>query len=119
MASKSQTIVNFDVDKLTRLLEQNGATCSIVEDDRSRDHFVLKIELEQPQGLTFYLDYENQGFEPRIALLDAFGATEPPCESEPYVAGQSAGGAEVLKLRGRISEDPEKLWRWIAQVIKP
>ena len=102
----------LDVEKLAGLLERKKVKCLVIDDDRAMDHCVLKIWTHKRLGVAAFIEYENQGTEPRLVGLmirpDTF--TLNP-ESYPLDCEKE------LKLSGKRNLDAEIITRWITDIF--
>ncbi len=62
-------IAGLDTAKLAGLLEQKKVNCLVIEDDSAMDHCVLKIWTWKRSGVVAFVEYVNQGTEPRLVGL--------------------------------------------------
>jgi hypothetical protein len=98
----------LDINRLAGLLERKKIECVLVDGDSAFDHCVLRLTSVRRPGVVAFLEYENQGGEPRVAGLtfrdDSFmpERNDYPPEWEKY-----------LRLRGARKDDPGKIASWI------
>ncbi len=98
----------LDVERLASLLSQNRIESTLVDGDASLDHCVLRLVSVRRPNVVAFLEYENQGVEPRLAGLvfrdDKFlpRTDDYPLEWE-----------RTLELDGARENDPEEIAQWI------
>ena len=87
----------LDVTRLAGLLERKKIECTLMDGDSALDHCVLRLSSVKHPDVVAFLEYENQGVEPRSAGLiirdDGFMPQKEdyPFEREKYVrAGRCA-----------------------------
>ncbi|MBA2341092.1 MAG: hypothetical protein H0V88_11900 [Pyrinomonadaceae bacterium] len=101
----------LDVKRLSSLLQRIKVDCSIVEGDELFDHCVLRLSSIKCPGQIAFIEYINQGDEPRL-----IGIKIEPRKSEEL--GQSFQiSEEWIKLRGKRSDDTEKIITLIEQTF--
>jgi hypothetical protein len=98
----------LNVKRLAGLLKRVKVDCTLVEGDEARDHCVLRISCVKCPGVEAFVEYENQGSEPRFAAM-----TVQPVGFGPWMDDSSVDWLKTLKLKGARRDDPEKLARWI------
>jgi hypothetical protein len=98
----------LDIKKLIGLLEQKKLSCLVIDDDHAMDHCVLKIWTNKRPGVVAFLEYENQGTEPRFVGLIIRPETFV-LNSESYPLNWE----KELKLSGKRTLDAEIINRWI------
>jgi hypothetical protein len=102
----------LDTEKLAGLLERKKLNCLVIDDDRARDHCVIKIRTRRRPGIVAFVEYENQGTEPRLAGIMIRPETiEVSQESYPL------DWDKVLKLSGKRCLDAEILARWGTEIF--
>jgi hypothetical protein len=102
----------LDVKKLAGLLEQKKINCLVIDDDRAMDHCVLKIWTNKRPGVAAFIEYENQGIEPRLVTLMIRPETFT-WNPENYPLGWE----KELQLSGKQSLDAEIITRWITNIF--
>jgi hypothetical protein len=99
------------VKRLEGLLEQRKVRATLIEDDRARDHCVLRLSTVRRPGKVAFLEYENQGEEPRLAGLVVVPA------GEAALGEIASRWHHTLELAGSRIDDPEKITGWIESVF--
>jgi len=95
----------LDVELLTRLLRRIKVDCSVIEADESQDHCILRLSTCQSPGWSAFVEYVNQGLEPRLAGIKM----EPPAPNEEEQVGESFWITEAwINLSGARAEDPQR-----------
>ena len=97
----------LDVERLVGLLEQRRVDGILADDDRAVDHCVLRLSTVRRPGEVAFLEYENQGVEPRLVGLSVVSADDglPDALSSQW--------QHTLTLVGLRAEDPDKIAQWI------
>ncbi|HXQ33272.1 MAG TPA: hypothetical protein VN843_04545, partial [Anaerolineales bacterium] len=73
----------LDVKRLQGLLERHKVFAILLEGDEAQDHVVLELSSVRQPNLVARLEYENKGFEPRLASLIVGPIADPPKDSSP------------------------------------
>jgi hypothetical protein len=103
----------LDVKRLAGLLQRIKVDCALVEGDESQDHCVLRLSSVKRPGRVAFIEYVNQGVEPRRAGIKL----EPP-EPEGEEIGQSFWiSEEWFNLRGASRDDPEKIVELVEEIF--
>ena len=98
----------LNVNRLSGLLERKKVTCTLIDGDAAYDHCVLRLTSFRRPAVVAFLEYENQGSEPRVAGLvvrkDEFtpGRDDYPLEWD-----------KTLRLEGARVDDAEKIAQWV------
>ena len=100
----------LDVQRLAGLLERLKVDCSIVDGDEAEDHCVLRLSSVTCPGLLAFIEYMNQGAEPRRARLLVTPEAKEIENKQPLLNIE-----EWLDLSGPRSDDPEKIVRFVKQ----
>jgi hypothetical protein len=98
----------LDVNRLTGLLERKKVECALLDGDAAFDHCVLRLSSVRRPARVAFLEYENQGDEPRLAGLVIREDTFLPQRSEKLPEWES-----TLELRGARKDDPDKIAQWV------
>ena len=98
----------LDTTKLGGLLERKKIECSLVNGDAARDHCVLRLTSPKCPGVVAFLEYENQGMEPRLAGLILRDHEFSPTKDDYPLEWE-----RTLKLEGARKDDADKIARWI------
>ena len=100
------------IRRLISTLKRHRIECELIEGDELMDHCVLRLSSENSPKLIVLVEYENKGFEPRVATLS------------PFVSGfRDAGeqliptGKLVIQLRGSRRGDVDQLVRRVVDVF--
>ena len=101
-------MAGLDISRLAGLLERKKIKCALVGGDAAFDHCVLRLSSVKRPGVAAFLEYENQGVEPRLAGLilrdDGF---MPQREAYPFEWEKS------LELEGARDDDADKIAGWV------
>lgn len=98
----------LNVEALARLLKRRQVSCVLVDGDSARDHCVLRLSSNKFPVVVALLEYENKGFEPRLAGM-VFRDNESMPEKDAYPLEWH----KTLRLAGARAEDPDKIAQWI------
>ena len=98
----------LNVSRLAGLLGRVKIDCEIVDGDAALDHCVLRLSSVRRPAVVAFLEYENQGVEPRLAGLAFRGEGFMP-QREDYPLEWE----RRLELRGAREADAEKIARWV------
>lgn len=103
----------LNVKRLAMLLRRIKVDCNLVDGDESQDHCVLRLSsLNYPERAAF-IEYINQGVEPRLA-----GIKIEPAETEGTGIGQPfLITEEWFNLSGERNDDPEKIVELVEQTF--
>jgi hypothetical protein len=102
----------LDVKKLAGLLEREKVNCLVIDGDRAMDHCILKIWTNKRPGVAGFIEYRNEGTEPRFVGLIIRHETFT-LNPEDYPLDWE----KVLKLSGKRTLDAEIITRWLANVF--
>ena len=102
----------LDVKRLAGLLQRLQINCALVEGDESQDHCVLRLSSVKRPGRVAFVEYVNQGVEPRSAGV----------KIKPPEAGGESGQSfwvteEWINLRGGRGDDPKKIAALVEQLL--
>ncbi len=98
----------LDVNRLAGLLERLKVECVVVDEDGAFDHCVLRLSSVKRPAVAAFLEYENQGAEPRLACLALRDDRFMPRDGEYPLEWQA-----TLRLEGARRDDPEEIARWV------
>ena len=85
----------LNVERLAGLLERKKVECTLIEGDAALDHCVLRLASRRRPALVAFVEYENQGIEPRLVGLSV-QENEPANEKED----RTRDWQKKLKLQG-------------------
>ena len=104
----------LDAKRLAGLLQRIKVDCVVVEGDESQDHCVLRLSSVKRPGQVAFIEYVNQGVEPRLAGIKM----EPPEPEGAEGIGQEFWITEEwINLRGARSDDPQQIAEMVEQVF--
>lgn len=104
-----QGTAGLDVRRLAALLERLKIYCTLIDDDAASDRCVLQLSSVRSPGLVALLEYENKGFEPRVATIHISRTNEGD------LSGKRSGATErAIRIRGRRRGDIEKIAEFIS-----
>jgi hypothetical protein len=98
----------LDVDRLAGLLRRKQIECTLVDEDATHDHCVLRLSSVKHPTVVAFLEYENQGDEPRLA-----GAIFRDEQFMPQKDDYPLEWQKTLELKGARKDDPDKIVEWI------
>lgn len=98
----------LNVNRLAGLLERKKIECTLVDRDEGLDHCVLRLSSIKHPSVVAYLEYENQGIEPRFAGIVFRDDSSTPQKNDYPLDWQ-----KELKLEGTLTDDPDKIAQWI------
>lgn len=102
----------LNVKRLLGLLSRKKIEGVVVDDDKSYDHCVLRLTSLKRPAIVAFIEYINQGTEPRLVGL-FYG-------DDKDLLNKDTGWMEwesTLKLEGTRKDDPEKIIDWIEKVF--
>jgi hypothetical protein len=102
----------LDTEPLAGLLERKKVNCQVIEDDSAIDHCVLKIWTWKRPGVVAFVEYVNQGTEPRLVGMIVRPETFT-FEQESYPLNWE----KELRLSGKRTLDAEIITRWISDLF--
>jgi hypothetical protein len=98
----------LDINRLAGLLERKKVESTLIDDDSALDHCVLRLESVRRPAVVAFLEYENQGVEPRLVGMVFHDETFMP---QKYA--YPLDWEKTLELAGAIKDDPGKIARWV------
>jgi hypothetical protein len=98
----------LDITRLTGLLGRKKIECTLVNGDAAFDHCVLRLFSFKRPGVVAFLEYENQGMEPRLAGLILRDDRFMPRKDDYPLAWE-----KMLKLEGVRKDDADKIAEWV------
>jgi len=98
----------LDMTRLVGLFERKKIECALVEVDAALDHCVLRLSSVKRPGVVAFLEYENDGMEPRLIGLILRGDGFVPRKEEYPLEWE-----KTLELRGARKDDPDKIALWV------
>ncbi|MDQ3817165.1 MAG: hypothetical protein M3362_05680 [Acidobacteriota bacterium] len=101
-------MAGLDITGLARLLEGKKIECALVEGDAAFDHCVLRLSSVMRPGVVAFLEYENQGVEPRLASLIFQDDKFMPRKDDYPLEWE-----KTLKLEGARKDDADKIAGWV------
>ncbi|HXQ74496.1 MAG TPA: hypothetical protein VN844_28590 [Pyrinomonadaceae bacterium] len=91
----------LDVKRLQGLLERQKVVAVLLEGDEAQDHAVLELSSVRQPNLIARLEYENKGFEPRIAVMSVGPIAD--------VSKDSPHSTQTIQLYGSRADDVDKI----------
>lgn len=91
----------LDLKRLQGLLERQKVDSVLLEGDEAQDHAVLELSTVRRPNFVARLEYENKGFEPRLAIMIVGPIADVPNDSVP--------GTQTIELYGSKADDVEKI----------
>jgi hypothetical protein len=107
MAIRNQGAAGLNFEALKGQLERRKIDCEFLEGDGARDHCLMKLTSRRTPGVVGFLEYENQGFEPRVVTLRT--STDVDAEVDYHRSGES------LTLTGSRRDDVKKILDFIEE----
>jgi hypothetical protein len=104
----------LDIRRLISTLKRHRIKCELIEGDALIDHCVLLLSSESSPKCIVLLEYENKGFEPRVATLTS-------CVSGSLDAEEqfTPRDKRVIQLRGSRGGDVAQLVSWLLDLRVP
>lgn len=102
----------LDIRRLISTLKRHRIDCELIEGDEFIDHCVLRLSTEDSPKLIVLVEYENKGFEPRVATLRSFVSGFRDSGEQLTPTGKS-----VIQLRGSRRCDVDQLVRRVLDVL--
>jgi hypothetical protein len=107
MVIRNQGAAGLNFEALRGQLERRKIDCEFLEGDRARDHCLMKLTSRKAPGVVGFLEYENQGFEPRVVTLQT--STDVDAEFDDGQDGES------LTLVGSRRDDVKKILDFVEE----
>ena len=104
---RNEGAAGLNFEALKGELERRKIDCEFVEGDGAYDHCLMKLTSHKAPGVVGFLEYENMGFEPRIATLRT--STDMEAEIDYAQSG------EYLSLVGSRRDDVGKILAFIEE----
>jgi hypothetical protein len=98
----------LNIKRLSDLLARRKVECILVDGDAALDHCVLRLSSDMHPNVVAFLEYENQGTEPRLVGI-VFRGDEFTPQKEDYPLEWQ----KTLKLEGERKADSSKIAEWI------
>lgn len=102
----------LNVKRLLGLLARKKIEGVVVDGDASYDHCVLRLTSVRRPAIVVFIEYINQGTEPRVVGL--FYGDEKDLQN---IDMGLVEWESTLKLEGNRKDDPEKIIDWIEKVF--
>jgi hypothetical protein len=99
----------LNVKRLKGLLQQQKVDSVLLEEDESQDHVVLELSSVRRPNQVARLEYENKGFEPRLALLTVSPATVETAELSP--------DTRMIQISGNRDDDVKKIVQFVRETF--
>lgn len=99
----------LDVKRLQGLLERQKVVLVLLEGDEAQDHVVLELSSVRRPNLVARLEYENQGFEPRLSSLIVAPTADPPKDF--------SHSTQTIQLNGSRADDVEKIVQLVRESL--
>lgn len=117
MMVTNRKIAGLHAHRLIGLLEKKKIFCEVMEDDSQSDHCIFRITSHKFSNIVLYLEYENQGHEPRILTLYVYQKENEPDFEKYYTEEHIAENSHMKHIKGSIEKDPEKIVEWLVEVL--
>jgi hypothetical protein len=106
----------LDVDRLARLLERGKIHCELVEGDHAYDHCLLRVSSVRCPEAMAYLEYINQGTEPRTLTIQ-FDRADSKQRRLDEQSGSYFTLTETLRLKGARRYDPDRITQLVERML--
>ena len=97
----------LDVERLQGLLERQKVDSVLLEGDHAQDHVILELSSVRRPNLVARLEYENYGFEPRLASLSI--------STIGTLSENSLPNSQTIHISGRRDDDVEKIVQFVRE----
>jgi hypothetical protein len=102
----------LDIRRLISTLKRHRIDCELIEGDELIDHCLLRRLTADSPKFILLVEYENKGFEPRVATLRSFVSGFRDSGEQLTPMGES-----VIQLRGSRRDDVDQLVRRVLDVF--